>query len=218
MTITAVLNEKGGTGKTTTAVNLAALRALNGYDVVIVDTDQRGSASFWVGVRDEAEIEPRVACVQKFGRGLAAEIQDMSRRYGDIVIDAGGRGSDVEMQGALNIAQVAIIPMQPSQFDSWALARMSSLVEQARIINPTLDARVLITRASTNPSVRDEEAALELLNDYPDLKPCTTIIRERSSYRRSTGFGLSVMESTPADLKARAEIEALYQEVYSNGI
>lgn len=217
MSIIAVLNEKGGTGKTTTAVNLAALRALNGYDVVIVDTDQRGSASFWVGVRDEAEIEPRVASVQKFGRGLAAEVQDMSRRYGDIVIDAGGRGSDEEMQGALNVAQVAIIPMQPSQFDSWALARMSFLVEQARIINPTLDARVLITRASTNPSVRDEDAALELLNDYPELRPCSTIIRERSSYRRSTGFGLSVMESTPADAKARAEIEALYQEVFNHG-
>jgi chromosome partitioning protein len=69
--------EKGGTGKSTLAINLAAERALAGRDVLLVDTDLQGSASYWAQVRDEVGITPRVACVQKFGKGLQTELKDL---------------------------------------------------------------------------------------------------------------------------------------------
>ncbi len=67
--------EKGGTGKTTLATSLAANRALAGRDVLLIDTDTQGSASYWAQSRGESEARPRrVACVQKFGKGLQAEV------------------------------------------------------------------------------------------------------------------------------------------------
>src|SRR5262245_37822247 len=87
--IIVVCAEKGGVGKTTLAVNLATQRALEGHDVLLVDTDLQVSSSLWAQKRDEATIQPRVACVQKFGKGLQAEVRDLARRYEDIVLDVG---------------------------------------------------------------------------------------------------------------------------------
>lgn len=92
MSIILIGGEKGGTGKTTLAVNMAATRAKAGYDVLVVDTDPQASASYWTAARDESGIEPRIASAQKFGKTLASELKDLSKRYEKTIVDAGGRG------------------------------------------------------------------------------------------------------------------------------
>ena len=62
--------EKGGTGKTTIATNLAQLRSQNGHDVLLVDTDKQESASSWAGLREEEAIQPAITTVQKVGKSI----------------------------------------------------------------------------------------------------------------------------------------------------
>lgn len=205
--------EKGGTGKTTLATNLSALRALSGRDVLLLDTDLQGSASYWAQIRDEAKITPRVACVQKFGKGLGVEIQDLAKRYDDIIIDAGGRDS-VELRVSLVAAERAFIPIQPSQFDVWTLAHMDDLISQAKGFNPKLEALVVISRASTNPSVTEVKEAQDVLADFDHLTLAKAIIRDRIVYRKAAREGLCVSEFKPLDLKASSEVEFLYKEVF----
>ena len=207
--------EKGGTGKTTIATNLAAKRALAGRDVLLIDTDAQGSANYWAQSRDESEAKPRrVACVQKFGKGLQAEVQDLAKRYQDIVIDAGGRDS-VELRAALVVADKAYIPIQPSQFDIWTLDRMDELVSSAQGFNTNLRALVVISRVSTNPSVSESKDAQEILADFSHLGLSGVVVRDRIAYRKAARDGFCVDELRPKDAKASEEIEALYQEVFS---
>lgn len=207
--------EKGGTGKTTISTNLAAMRALAGRDVLLIDTDPQGSANYWVQNRDDENVTPRVACVQKFGKGLPKEVQDLAKRYQDIIIDAGGRDS-VELRSALVIAEQVYIPIQPSQFDIWTLNQMDELVETAKAFNPSLQAKVIISRSSTNPSVHESEDTGKLLTDFLNLDLASVTIRDRIAYRKAAKDGLAVTELKPKDPKAVEEMEALYAEVFGD--
>lgn len=203
----------GGTGKTILAVNLAALRALQGRDVLLIDTNVQASASYWAQSRDEAQTRPRIACIQKFGKGLPTEARDLARRYQDLIIDAGGRDS-VELRSSLVVAERVFIPIQPSQFDIWTLGRMDDLVRTAQGFNAELRASVVISRASTNPSVNEAAEARTLLADFEHLRLANAIIRDRIAYRKAARDGLSVDELKPGDPKAIEEMRALFREVF----
>ncbi|HCK80162.1 MAG TPA: chromosome partitioning protein [Candidatus Competibacteraceae bacterium] len=209
MSIILIGGEKGGTGKTT----LAALRALQGRDVLLIDTDIQASASYWAQSRDEGQVQPRVACIQKFGKGLQTEARDLARRYQDLIIDAGGRDS-VELRAALVVAERVYIPIQPSQFDIWTLGRMDDLVKTAQGFNPALRAWVVISRASTNPSVSEVTEARSLLADFEHISLSPAVIRDRIAYRKAARDGLSVEELKPGDPKAGEEMLALFREVF----
>jgi chromosome partitioning protein len=117
--IVAVLGEKGGTGKTTLATNLAGMRASagQGHDVLLVDADRQGSASYWAEKRSNRYPQlPAVQSVQKFGEGLMRTVRDMARRYDDLLIDAGA-GDSPEVESVLRVADMAIIPVQPAGLD-----------------------------------------------------------------------------------------------------
>lgn len=208
-------SEKGGTGKTTLATNLAAMRAGEGGDVLLLDTDVQGSATYWCRVRDDAGIQPSIFCTQIFGR-LDGEATKLARKFDDIVIDSGGRDSE-ELRSALLVADRVVVPMAPSQFDLWSLASMAAMVRKAATLNPGMRARIVINRASTNPSVTETEEAREALSELDGLSLSDTLIRDRIAFRRATREGLGVVEMRAKDAKAAAEITDLYREVFRDG-
>jgi len=210
--IVLVGGEKGGVGKTTLAVNLAARRAVQS-DILLVDADKQASANLWAGIRREENVQPAVPCVQKHGKTLGAELRDLAGKYADILVDAGGRDS-YELRAALTVAQVAIFPLQPSLFDAATLDVLSTLVERARAFNPQLVAGVLVNRASPNPRVSEAREAFALIETFPNLFLMETVARDRIAYRRSVRDGLAVHELRPLDPLAEGEMRSLFEEVF----
>jgi chromosome partitioning protein len=214
--IVLVGGEKGGVGKTTLAVNLAAMRSRAGHDVLLIDADRQGSANLWAGIRQEDNRARPVPCVQKRGKGLAADIRDLAARYEDVVIDAGGQDS-VELRAALTIAELAIFPIQPSLFDAATLETLAELVTQAQGFNSDLVAAVVINRASTNPRVKEADDAKDLIAAYSDLHLLEALLRDRIVFRKTARDGLCVLEADHRDPAAEAEMNALYREVFGDG-
>ncbi|MFH7321444.1 AAA family ATPase [Desulfurivibrio sp. D14AmB] len=214
MSIVLFGGEKGGTGKTTLATNIAAMLAQKGRDVLLLDTDRQGSASAWATVREEDGIEPRVACLQKFGKGLAGQVRDLAGRYDDIVIDAGGRDS-MELRYALGVADRAFIPVQPFQFDIWTIRQMDSLVEMAQGYNADLEAFVILNRISPNPAIREGQEALDFLaqEQFEHLALAESMVHDRIAFRKAARGGMSVIEWGD-DLKAVQEMTALLGEIF----
>lgn len=206
--------EKGGTGKTTIATNLAALHVSRQNELLLIDTDKQGSASSWAAARDMDETRVRVASIQKFGKGIINDIRDLNRKFPDIIVDAGGRDS-IELRAAMTVADALYIPIQASQFDVWTIGNMESIVQQAQAFNDKLRAYVVFNRASTNPNVHEIEEAKEILTEFGLLQVTQSALSDRIAYRKAAKSGLSVVELSPTDAKAANEITSLYSEIFT---
>jgi chromosome partitioning protein len=207
--------EKGGPGKTTLATNLAAMRTIETEDLLLIDTDKQLTASFWCSTREDNNILPRVASVQKFDKAVRTEVLALHVKYKDIIIDAGGRDSP-ELRGSLLVADKAIFPLRPSQFDLWTLTRLNTLVDTARDINDKLKAYVVLNQSSTNPSVKEAEEAKKYIYDFPYLNLLDVVISERIAFRRAAIAGMGVAEYKPEDTKAIEEIQKFYKKVFND--
>jgi chromosome partitioning protein len=208
--------EKGGTGKTTFAVNFAVMRQIEGGDVILIDAEQtQPNASNWCVLRDSNNVLPRITSVQKLGKNLRSDILSLKKKYQDIVIDTGGQDT-IELRSGLIVADIAISPLRPSQFDLWTLAKLDKLVGEVKIINERLKFLVFLNQASPNPHVAEIDDARKYFEEagFEHIQLANTVIYERIAFRKMANSGSSVNE-LGIDKKAEAEINALYQEALS---
>jgi chromosome partitioning protein len=205
--------EKGGTGKSTIAVNLAVWLAKNGADVMLVDTDRQQTSSRWVDRRNHADGGlPTVHCAEKHGNAFDT-IRDLAKRYDQVIVDAGGRDSE-ELRTALVAAHQVYCPLKASQPDLETSVHMNELVKLARGLNPALQARVVISMGPTNPVIHEAQEAREILTELPEFILSEAIIRDRKVYRDAMAEGRGVVEMS--NDKASAEIDQLAQEIYGD--
>lgn len=203
-------SQKGGCGKSTLATNIAAALAVNGKDVMLVDADKQGSSSNWFLDRSENKKLPPVHSVQKYD-DVRASVLDLAKRYEYVIIDAAGRDS-IELRTAMMIANIIVMPVRPSQFDLDTVPRMQEIFNDAKLLNPALQFKAVITMGSPNPIIHEAQEAQVFFESYPNIKLLKTIIRERKVYRDAiSGVGLGVVEMD--NLKAKAEINGLLSEV-----
>ncbi|MDH7972465.1 ParA family partition ATPase [Sphingomonas sp. AR_OL41] len=143
--IVALLNQKGGVGKSTLALHLAGQWAREGRRVALVDADPQGSALDWSQARAAAAL-PRLFGVLGLARDtLHREAPELARHTDHVVIDGPPRVASL-MRSALLAADLVLIPVQPSPFDGWASAEMLALLAEARIYRPELVARFVLNR------------------------------------------------------------------------
>lgn len=208
MSIYAVVNTKGGVGKTTIAVHLATMFAKHG-DTLLIDGDPQGSAASWAAWRRESpDLIPSPTTTCLTGKAVFNEGKALSDGFAHAVVDAGGRDT-AGLRSALLLAHRAIIPVGASNLDAAAMTDLLAVVDMARDYNPELDVRVLMNRV--DPRTRDTASMLDFLIEQ-GLEVMKARVCERVAFRRAIGEGATVQE-LKRDNAAIAEIDAFFKEV-----
>lgn len=199
MSTIAIISQKGGAGKTTLALHLAAAGQDAGRVALVIDTDPQATASQWASWRQDAPPEvidsppPRLAAKVAAATGQGAQL---------IVIDTPPH-ADSAARAAAELADLVLIPCRPSAFDLSAIQTSAKLVQLLR-----KPAFVVFTAGPPNaPRVYAE--AEELVDGY-GTPPCPIILPDRAAYRHASAEGRSVMELEPAG-KAADEVRELYK-------
>ena len=204
MQIIAVLNQKGGAGKTTIATHLARALQLGGSDVLLVDSDPQGSARDWAAVREDQPV-PVVGIDRPT---IERDIKRVATKdY--IVIDGAPQAADLAVS-AIKAATFILIPVQPSPYDIWATADLVDLVKQRiEMTDGKLQAAFVVSRAIKGTRIGAEVS--DALAGY-ELPLLRARITQRVSYPSTAAAGTTVLDDEPTGDAAK-EIRALVSEL-----
>jgi chromosome partitioning protein len=208
--ILVVGSNKGGSGKTTLATNLAVALSQRHLKVCLVDADPQGSATYWSGVRDRSNTSS-IGTMMRRG-DLTTPLRVLDQQHQIVIVDVPGRNSQ-ELLSAATVADVLVAPHACSQLDLETLQELEEQVLHVRHLNPKLRVLIYQALASTNPALRRRERDdfRSYVNAFDGFELASSIGYQRLVYRDCISQGTGVVETT--NLHAANEITHLVDEV-----
>lgn len=208
--IIAVVNQKGGSGKTTISMQLAGALSRRNNRVLVVDADPQGTATRWAAsAEDDHPFPAAVVGLSAANNKVHREARKFVDNYDFIIIDCPPAADSPVPQSALLIADLALVPIIPSPLDMWATVGIREVINTVSDLNEDLRARLVINQCQPNTTLAQE--ALEVLPEF-GIELCETYIRQRQVYRQSAVFGQTVHDFGSKATAAIEEIEALTDE------
>ena len=204
MRVIAVLNQKGGSGKTTIATHLARAFQIDGKNVLLVDSDPQGSARDWAAVREDQPLS--VVGIDR--PTIERDLKSLGPKD-VVVIDGAPQAADLAVS-AIKAAHFILIPVQPSPYDIWATADLVDLVKQRiEVMDGKLKAAFIVSRAIKGTRISSE--VTEALNGY-GLPILDARITQRVSYPGTAAGGSTVLDTEP-DGDAAREVRAMLKNI-----
>lgn len=203
-----VANQKGGSGKTTISMNLAAAFARRGYKVLVIDADKQNSAVLWSSNADGNF--PATVVNLAENKNIHNEVMRMAKDYQFIVIDCPPAADSPVSIRVMPVSDLVLVPLVPAPIDMWATTALKLAVDQAQALNPHLAARIVMNRCQMRTRLTRE--VLEVAKDI-GIPVLSSLIRQRVAFSEMPGAGATVFDYTSTAPDAVAEIDAMANEV-----
>lgn len=202
--IISFINQKGGVGKTTTAINFTASLKRKSFNPILIDADPQGSAMQWHAVEGNKAFEvlhhPHVL--------KDYDIEALEQNYDMVVIDAPPANTEIT-RSVLGFSNLAIVPVSPSSLDVWACSGTMELINQVKADNPGLEVKILINRKINGTNIgREARKTLDVF----DTEIMDTELCQRVAYMDAMTSGVSVVQYAPSS-KAADEVIRLCEEL-----
>lgn len=202
--IISFVNQKGGVGKTTAAINLASSLVRKNHKLVLIDADPQGSAATWHSIEDNQAFE----ILDHPGELTQVDIETLETAYEYVIIDAPPAVDD-KVETILKASDLAILPVTPSSLDLWSCKETLDTMGPKSEVPLKGKVRLLINRKI--PGTRVGREVRQALDKF-DTPVFETELCQRVAYIDAMKDGVSVMQFAPGS-KAAGEIEQWSQEV-----
>ncbi|MDF3839863.1 ParA family protein [Cupriavidus basilensis] len=188
--IVTVFNQKGGCGKTMVSMQLAGSFALRGYRTMVVDMDKQGTSTIWAGQASaERPFPATVISLAPLREKLIGELAKHAELHDIILIDCPPAIESSIPWAALNISDLALIPVIPLMDNVWASREAKELARRAREENSELQTYCVPSMGRRGNVFK---ACTEILQEDSDIPLLATGLQQRNAYGESQMFGLSV--------------------------
>lgn len=199
-----IAQQKGGSGKTTLAANIAIELLGRGHSVAVLDTDPQGSLGRWFMTRREAMGgEPGLEFATASAWGVGYECEKLKKTNDFVLIDTPPK-IDSDLRPALRESDLILVPVASSHVDLWATESILEMAE--RVDKPVL---MVLNRAAARAKLTGEVA--EMLDEL-DARRAQTVLGSRVIFAEVLGEGLGVSEKARTG-PAASELAALTDEI-----